>query len=123
MKFAKYILIIGLIGILYFVSTKVDSCSLLKKNTICLRVLKGEWKFKPEKITINTGQEWTLKIYNEDNFLHSFYINELKINETLPPEKETTIKIKSNEPGTYTFFCSIVCGEGHYRMNGQIEVK
>ena len=88
-----------------------------------MRILENKWEFSPNKIRINKGEEWTLKIYNEDSFPHSFFISELDINKEILPKTETTVIVESDEAGIYNFFCSTICGGGHYRMNGQIEIK
>lgn len=97
--------------------------NLSNRREIKMKIVENQWKFLPERLTIYSNQEWKFKIYNEDSYPHSFYIKELNINENLPPKKETIIFINSPTKGTYNFFCSTVCGEGHYRMTGQIEIK
>lgn len=94
-----------------------------KSNTIQIKVLKDEWTFKPDKVTLLVGKTYQIKIYNEDDYEHSFYIDKLNINQVLPPQKEVVFILTPIEKGTYTFYCSIVCGEGHYRMNGQLIVN
>ena len=123
MKFFKLLLGLMLVLGTIFVYQKFGNCGLFSKNTICVRIVRDEWMFKPDKISITKGEDWYIKIYNEDSFLHSFYINELNINQELFPEKETVVHINTDKVGTFNFFCSIICGTGHYRMNGQIEVR
>jgi cytochrome c oxidase subunit 2 len=88
-----------------------------------MRMIKDQWKFKPQAIIIHANESVELRIYNEDSYSHGFFIEELGINQFLAPQEETIIHIKAEKPGTYGFFCSVLCGEAHYRMSGQLIVK
>jgi cytochrome c oxidase subunit 2 len=41
----------------------------------------------------------------------------------LPKDQSVQIEFTAEQPGTYTFKCSVVCGMGHRSMKGQIVVE
>jgi len=118
MKSTRLIIFIVLILIFIIGTTIVQNSSVIR-----VRAMKNQWKFVPDTISARAGQSVELRIYNEDAYPHGFFISELGINEILIPEKETIIHIKPKSSGTYGFYCSVVCGSGHYRMSGRLMVK
>ena len=92
-------------------------------NQIKIKIIKNEWRFSPENIKIKANQNWEIVIYNEDSYPHGFYIEDLGINQSIDPLKETLVKINTDKTGDFTFSCSFICGEGHYRMTGRLKVE
>lgn len=90
---------------------------------IKMRALKNQWTFYPESIKVKKDEHITLKIYNEDDYEHGFTIGPLEINTLLLPEEETVIKFVATQTGSFGFYCSIPCGEGHYRMKGEALIR
>ena len=41
----------------------------------------------------------------------------------LPKDQAVTIEFTAEQPGTYVFKCSVLCGVGHHNMKGQIVVE
>ncbi|MBI2411354.1 MAG: cupredoxin domain-containing protein [Candidatus Kerfeldbacteria bacterium] len=81
-----------------------------------------QWSFSPSSITVNEGDTVTLNITSKD-VEHGFYIDEFNVNATLSAGKTTTVTFVASKAGTYSFFCSVYCGEGHPDMSGTLVVK
>lgn len=80
------------------------------------------WEFVPATLTVKQGEKMRLKIKSFD-VDHGFAIPDFKVNETLSPGKETVIEFVADKKGEYTFFCSVVCGQGHKDMKGKLIVE
>lgn len=93
------------------------------RNSIRIRILKNQWKFFPDTIEASRGKPIELRVYNEDSYPHGFSILELGINQELPPMRETVISITPQQASTLGFYCSVLCGEGHYRMSGKLIIR
>ncbi len=87
-----------------------------------MRIVKSTWKFSPDSVKASGKHPIEIHIYNEDPYQHGFYLSELNINALLEPEKETVVTIASASAGIYGFYCSVLCGDGHYRMSGKLIV-
>ncbi len=80
-----------------------------------------QWEFVPETIKVNQGDKIKLKITSTD-VAHGFSLNEFGINEILEPGKTVEVEFIADKRGTFNFFCSVICGEGHGNMNGKLIV-
>jgi cytochrome c oxidase subunit 2 len=89
---------------------------------IRMRAVKDEWRFEPNEVSIPAGSAATLRIFNEDSYAHGFAIKELGIDKNLPPLKETIVELTDIKPGRYEFFCSVLCGKGHFDQKGILVV-
>lgn len=92
-------------------------------RVIPIKILQNQWVFEPNIIEIQKGEQIILAIFNEDEYAHGLYIQEYGINEVLPPKAETQIALLGRTSGSFTFYCSVICGEGHARMQGKIIVQ
>lgn len=92
-------------------------------TTIKVNIPKDSWSFSPSEIIIKSGKKYKLEIYNGDSYSHGFFIEKLGINVSLAPQKMTYLELFTENKGEYIFSCSVVCGQGHYRMSGKIIVK
>lgn len=88
---------------------------------IPMRTLANEWRFDPEVISARAGDRVILKIFNEDTYDHGFAMEAFGVNKRLFPKRETVIDFVVSKPGTFSFYCSVPCGEGHYRHVGQFK--
>jgi len=73
----------------------------------------GNFLFNPNEIRINAGQEAQLQFTSVSGF-HDFNIDELGISRQLSTSGTTTIELKVDQPGSYTFYCSV----GNHRALG-----
>ncbi len=126
MKFLRWLILVvlGILLLIFGIQKGFLNTSILhNQNVIRMKVLKNQWKFQPDTVVVRAGRKITLRIYNEDSYPHGFSIKELGINEPLVPMRETTIVFTPENKGTFGFYCSVLCGDGHYRMSGKLIVR
>lgn len=87
-----------------------------------MRSLENQWKFEPDILTVRKGDKVILDIYNEDSYDHGFAIQSFGVESRLFPKRSTHIEFIAANVGEYPFYCSVACGEGHYRQTGKIIV-
>ncbi len=87
-----------------------------------IRVIARQWEFDPNPIKVKLGEKVRLIVKSED-VTHGMAIPEFGINEVLPPGKEVVIEFQATKKGTFPFFCSVACGEGHAGMRGSLVVS
>lgn len=76
------------------------------------------WSFSEPEIRANVGDTLKLTMINEVG-VHGLKIDEFNV-EILDGETAT---IELDKAGTYEFYCSIQCGQGHDNMVGKIIVE
>lgn len=81
-----------------------------------------KWAFDPPVITVKQGDKVRLKITSTD-VTHGFALTEFNVKVDLVPGKEETVEFVADKKGEFTFFCSVVCGEGHLDMKGKLVVE
>ncbi len=80
------------------------------------------WAFDPPLITVKQGDKVKLNVKSID-VTHGFAIPEFNVKVDLLPNKEETIEFVADKKGEFTFFCSVICGEGHKNMKGKLVVE
>lgn len=88
-----------------------------------MRAKENQWKWEPKEIRIKAGDLVKLKIFNEDNYDHGFAVEVFGINKRLFPRRETEIEFVASRAGSFSFYCSVPCGEGHYEQVGTLFVE
>ncbi|MEK6947249.1 MAG: cupredoxin domain-containing protein [Nanoarchaeota archaeon] len=81
-----------------------------------------QFEFVPSTIEVNKGDKVRLVVTSVD-VPHGLAIPEYGINQRLEPGKPETIEFTADKVGTFTTYCSVVCGSGHKSMKGQLIVK
>lgn len=81
-----------------------------------------QWAFDPAEITVKQGETVRLKIKSLD-VTHGFSLPDFNVDEKLEPGKEVTVEFVADKKGTFTFMCSVMCGEGHKGMKGTLVVE
>lgn len=89
---------------------------------ISIRVLENQWAWDPDTITVQAGDTVRLKIFNEDPYDHGFALEAFGVNKRLFPKQETLVEFVASKKGDFPFYCSVPCGEGHYKQTGHIVV-
>lgn len=89
---------------------------------INMRVRENQWAWDPSEIRAAPGDRVILRIFNEDAYDHGFALEIFGINKRLFPKRETTIEFTASKEGEFNFYCSVPCGEGHYRQTGKFIV-
>src|SRR3989304_8633464 len=82
-----------------------------------IAITAKKFSFTPDTINVKQGEKIRLKLTAED-VVHGFSILELGVDETIEPGKETGVEFTADRKGTFRFFCSVECGEGHLALQG-----
>lgn len=90
---------------------------------IQMRVLENQWTFEPNDIHVKAGDTVRLHIFNEDTYDHGFALETFGVNRRLFPKRETTVEFVASKEGSFGFYCSVPCGEGHYDQTGVLTVE
>ncbi len=79
--------------------------------------------FAPSPFVVNQGDSVTLTLTSAD-VEHGFFLQSYMNNGVaLDPGDPKTVSFVASTPGTFTFFCTIVCGSGHGSMGGTFVVN
>lgn len=81
------------------------------------------WKtFRPADVVLGKGEEVILLLSSAD-VTHEFYLPELGVGPVaVEPGHTVTVRVKADSVGTFTYYCTRVCGECHYWMRGEVKV-
>lgn len=89
------------------------------ERTIHMGVRQYVWE--PATITTKKGELVRLIIHNAD-VKHGLVIPDLGVNQDIP-EDGAVVEFVASKVGTFEFFCSVWCGEGHMEMRGSIVIQ
>ncbi len=81
-----------------------------------------QWGFEPQFIEVNKGDHVKLKMTSDD-VAHGIGLDEYQINEPIIPGQTSEIEFIADKPGTFRYYCSVPCGEGHDEQGGFIIVR
>ena len=94
------------------------------ERDISVRIVKGD--FSPNRIAVRKGETVRLTLtaqeIDEKFSAHGFAIKEFGISETVAIGESKTITFTPDRSGTFVFFCSVYCGEGHMGQSGVLTV-
>lgn len=90
------------------------------ERTIHMGVRQYAWD--PSTLLVKKGELVRLVIHNAD-VMHGIVIPELGIMEGDIPPEGAVIEFTPDKVGTFEFFCSVYCGEGHMEMRGKVIVE
>src|SRR5699024_3461867 len=83
-----------------------------------LEIIATNWALDPTEYTVTAGEEVTITLVNEEG-MHGIAIDDLDVK--IDGDGEATFT--PTEPGEYTIYCSIPCGEGHDDMVSTLIVQ
>ncbi len=89
------------------------------ERTIHMGVRQYVWE--PATITARKGELVRLIIHNAD-VKHGLVIPDLGVNQDIP-EDGAVVEFIASKSGTFEFFCSVWCGQGHVEMRGKIVIE
>ena len=75
-----------------------------------------------EVVTAKKGELVRLVVHNAD-VKHGLVIPELNVLNVDIPSEGTVIEFEASKAGSFEFFCSYYCGEGHMEMRGSIRIE
>lgn len=81
-----------------------------------------QFEFVPSTITVTQGDRVKLLISSSD-VQHGFSLPEFNVNKTINPGSPVVVEFVADKTGTFTFSCSVFCGEGHSEMQGTFIVQ
>lgn len=62
-------------------------------------------------------------ILESQDVLHSFFLPNLRVKQDAVPGLSTPIWFEANKTGRYDLVCAELCGWGHYKMKGEIDIR
>ncbi len=72
-------------------------------------------------LTVPAGRPVELHLRSKD-VIHSFFMPVLRIKQDMVPGMEIPLWFLAEKPGSYEVACAELCGLGHYRMRGTLQV-
>ncbi len=89
-------------------------------KTIALEA--SNWAFTPSTVTAKKGEKVSIVLTSVSGN-HGFTIRELGIDEQVNEGETKTVLLPTENAGTFEFFCSVPCGEGHQDMKGTLVIE
>lgn len=86
-----------------------------------IEVAARKFEFDPTTIVVGQGEKIRLEVTSED-VTHGIGIEAYGINRKLDPGKMEAIAFVADRAGTFHFHCSVYCGSGHDKMQGELVV-
>jgi cytochrome c oxidase subunit II len=87
-----------------------------------VKVIATNYKWTLDKTEVKAGQPVKFVISDKEG-AHGFAIAGTDVNQALTPGSDTVVTWTPDKPGTYTIYCSQMCGIGHGDMHTTITVK
>lgn len=86
-----------------------------------IRITASQWDFTPSTININKGDRVKL-ILTSNDVAHGLSLQEFDVDMYISETGETSAEFTADRSGTFTFYCSVYCGDGHGDMKGTLIV-
>ncbi|AIY06857.1 cytochrome c oxidase subunit II [Planococcus sp. PAMC 21323] len=93
----------------------------LDDNTYQATIVAMAFGYTAPELRVPVGKEVIFKVTSTD-VVHSFTIDNTKVNMMVVPGRITTKSYTFEKPGTYLILCNEYCGTGHHMMYTEIEV-
>lgn len=93
----------------------------LGEDTYQATIVAMAFGYQAPEMRVPVGKEVIFKVTSTD-VVHSFTIDNTKVNMMVVPGRITTKSYTFEEPGTYLILCNEYCGTGHHMMYTEIEV-
>lgn len=90
-------------------------------DTYQVAIIAMAFGYNPSEIKVPVGKKINFKLTSTD-VIHSFTIDDTKVNMVAVPGRITTKSYTFDKPGTYLILCNEYCGTGHHYMFTEIEV-
>ncbi len=91
-------------------------------NVVEINMEAWQWGFSPGEIRVKEGDTVRISATSRD-VSHGISIPEFGFNLNIYPGQTTTGEFLAVKKGTYTFSCSVYCGEGHAGQRGVLIVE
>lgn len=93
----------------------------IDEDTYEVAIIAMAFGYNPAQIKVPVGKEIIFTLTSED-VVHSFTIDDTKVNMMAVPGRITHKSYTFTEPGKYLVLCNEYCGTGHHYMQTEIEV-
>lgn len=93
----------------------------LDDDTYQATIVAMAFGYNAPELRVPVGKEVIFKVTSTD-VVHSFTIDNTKVNIMVVPGRITTKSYTFEKPGTYLILCNEYCGTGHHMMYTEIEV-
>ncbi|MDE0584497.1 cytochrome c oxidase subunit II [Planococcus sp. A6] len=93
----------------------------LDEDTYQVAIVALAFGYNAPDLRVPVGKEIIFKVTSTD-VVHSFTIDDTKVNMMVVPGRITTKSYTFEEPGKYLILCNEYCGTGHHMMSTEIEV-
>lgn len=93
-----------------------------KVETKTFDISMSRFAFTPSVLNVSVGDTVVINATAKDT-THGISIPEFKVNLVVPKGTTQTTSFVADKAGTYTFRCSVYCGENHSEMTGTLIVK
>ena len=103
-------------------ATESTNTPVVANTTKSFSLTAKKWSFSPSTITVNKGDTVKLTITSTD-VTHGFFLPDFDVNSTLTAGKTTTVTFIASKTGSFTYSCSVYCGDGHSEMSGVLIIK
>lgn len=90
-------------------------------DTYQVAIVAMAFGYTAPELKVPAGKEIIFKVTSTD-VVHSFTIDDTKVNMMVVPGQITTRSYTFDKPGTYLILCNEYCGTGHHMMFTEIEV-
>lgn len=122
--FAVFVIVSGMIYQKYYRPPEITPVAASGQVTeIKMRVVENTWAWDPARIKVKAGDLVKIKIFNEDTYNHGFAVEAFGVNRRLFSRRETLVEFLASKTGSFNFYCSVSCGEGHYSQTGLLLVE
>lgn len=88
------------------------------------------WEFRYPEANVTTGTRLVIPVDTDvrlvttsRDVIHSLFVPELGIKQDVFPGHETVARTRATETGEYRLYCAELCGSGHARMDGTVDVR
>lgn len=93
----------------------------LDEDTYQVAIVAMAFGYTAPELKVPAGKEIIFKVTSRD-VVHSFTIDDTKVNMMVVPGQITTRSYTFDKPGKYLILCNEYCGTGHHYMFTEIEV-
>jgi len=83
-----------------------------ENKEITIIVHENTWKFEPENIEVDQGDNVMLTIVNRDDYDHGFAIDAYGISQRMPAKETIFVEFVATKAGDFNYYCSVSCGSG-----------
>ncbi|MBI4434055.1 cupredoxin domain-containing protein [Candidatus Uhrbacteria bacterium] len=90
--------------------------------TRAFRITARQWAFTPAEIRVGLGDRVVLDIASTD-VDHGIAIPEFGMRKELKAGTTTRVEFTASKAGSFSFVCSVFCGQDHRNMRGSLIVE